>query len=464
MSGCYQLPIKINTTTLTTQILFVNNLQVDCIIGMDTMSKANVTINTNKKTISVGAISNTANEPPVLTSLKESNVPVNSETLIKFAFSKPFTNGLIESTVFGKNLHVMDGVTESYEEDGKHFCSLVLANFGQVDEILPRKSTLEVFIDPDMIIEDINSVMAVDEQRVITQDNNYDHILKVDLRGVPQHYISRYHSLLRNFSDVFSKDDLDIGHCKDLPHRIRLKDPNRITSINQYRLPHHLKEVAIEKINKLLQSGVIRRSSSIFNSPLMLVKKPRADPTKPLGEQYRLVHNYIDLNRNIAPCSYPLRNLYELLDEVATGKVFSTLDLSQGFWQQHLDDPLESTSFSLPGVGQYTYTRSPQGLNSSPAYFQRLLDYVLQGINRVYVFIDDIVISVNSHDENILKLREVFERFRKYNLKIKPSKCNIGAGTITYLGYEISAKQGISPGKIKTEVIANWPTPKSIKD
>ncbi|MEO1808481.1 MAG: hypothetical protein AAFU33_26985, partial [Bacteroidota bacterium] len=206
-----------------------------------------------------------------------------------------------------RHLHVMDGFTESFEEDGKHFCSLVIANFGQADEVLPRKSLVEVFVDPDMVIEDIDLVLAVNGPKVVLQEQPHSHINKVYLGGVPSEYLQKYRSLLKSFSDVFSRDDLDIGHCKDLPHRIRLKDPNRITSINQYRLPYHLKEVAIEKINRLLQSGVIRRSSSIFNSPLMLVKKPRADPTKPLGEQYRLVHNYIDLNRNIAPCSYPLR-------------------------------------------------------------------------------------------------------------------------------------------------------------
>ena len=125
----------------------------------------------------------------------------------------------------------------------------------------------------------------------------------------------------------------------------------------------------------------------------MLVKKPDADPRKPLGEQYRLVHNYVELNKSIAPCSYPLRHLYELLDEVATGSVFSVLDLSQGFFQQSLIDPQEATSFSIPGYGQFTYCRSPQGLNSSPAYFQRLLNHVLRNISRVYVYIDDIVIS-----------------------------------------------------------------------
>ena len=133
-----------------------------------------------------------------------------------------------------------------------------------------------------------------------------------------------------------------------------MTDPNRIVSINEYRLPHHLKQVAIDYVDKLLKAGVVRPSTSVLNSPLMLVKKPNADPRKPLGEQYRLVHNYVELNKSIAPCSYPLRHLYELLDEVATGSVFSVLDLSQGFFQQSLIDPQETTSFSIPGYGQFT--------------------------------------------------------------------------------------------------------------
>ena len=112
----------------------------------------------------------------------------------------------------------------------------------------------------------------------------------------------------------------------------------------------------------------------------------------------------MDLNKNLSPWGYPLRHLYELLDGVAGGNVYSVLNLSQGFFQQHLIDPQEATSFGIPGVGQYTYCRSPQGLNSSPAYLQRLLDYVLNSLARVYVYIDDIVISVKTHDENLQKL------------------------------------------------------------
>ena len=69
----------------------------------------------------------------------------------------------------------------------------------------------------------------------------------------------------------------------------------------------------------------------------MLVNKPHADQKKPLAGQYRLVHNYLEVKKNIAPCSYPLRHLYKMLDEVASVKVYSVLDLSQGFFQQHLE-------------------------------------------------------------------------------------------------------------------------------
>ena len=71
----------------------------------------------------------------------------------------------------------------------------------------------------------------------------------------------------------------------------------------------------MDYVKKLRAAGVVRKSNSVFNSPLMLMKKPHADPNKPLAEQCRLVHNYVKLNKNIAPCSYPLRHLYELLDD-----------------------------------------------------------------------------------------------------------------------------------------------------
>ena len=103
-------------------------------------------------------------------------------------------------------------------------------------------------------------------------------------------------------------------------------------------------------------------------------------------------------------------------------------------------------------------------LNSSPAYFQRLLDFVLKGIKRCYVYIDDVVISVYSHEENIQTLASVFEKFRLHGLKIKPSKCHIGTGNISYLGYEVTAGKGIQPGRAKTIAVEKFPMPQTIRE
>ena len=114
--------------------------------------------------------------------------------------------------------------------------------------------------------------------------------VKITLGGregdLPLSVKGRYQALLREYADIFLKHDLDVGHSQTIPHTVRLTDHNKVVSVNQYRLKYHLQEVAIDYAKKLLKSGVIRPSTSVFNSSLMLVKKPNADLKKTLGEQY----------------------------------------------------------------------------------------------------------------------------------------------------------------------------------
>ena len=424
--GTYSIDIKFANHLFKTTVQFIDDLQLPCIIGMDFMSRANINICAQTKKIKIGS-------PPTQTTMpiicsKKINLPPFSETLVPLNVNGSFSAALIEgSQTLLAGVCVMEGIVKVQQSK----CNAVFTNFTHLPVSVPAYSSVALLYTGPLTAMPIASCLATIPTKPVL--HSVDHLKRIALSHIPLNYQERYRSLIHKYGDIFSRSDLDIGHCTSLPHVVRMNDPNRITSITQYRLPYKLKEVAIDYVQKLMEAGVIRKSTSVFNSPLMLVKKPNADPNKLLGEQYRLVHNYVDLNKNINPCSYPLCHLYELLDEVASGKVFSVLDLSQGFFQQALIDPQESTSFSIPGIGQYTYSRLPQGLNSSPAYFQRLLDFVLCNLPRVYVYIDDVVISVASHEENLAKLGSVFQRFRQHNLKIKPSKCHIGTGRITYL-------------------------------
>ena len=271
--------------------------------------------------------------------------------------------------------------------------------------------------------------------------------------------------LINKYSDVFSLDPNDIGHCTALPQRILLKDESKVANTPPYRIAPNLQGVVVQYVEKLFQAGVIQKSTSPFCSPLLLVKKAGSNPSQPIQEQYRVVHDFRKLNSNSIRDSYPLHNLYDLIDKVASAKLWSVIDLSSGFWNQSLHKESQPyTAFAVPGIGHFEYNRTAQGLANSPAAFQRLLDFVVRGIPGVYVYIDDVVIATADFASHLQALQQVLSRFRQYNLKCRPKKIQIATKEINYLGYNLTQKNGIRAGLAKTETINKFKSPTTIKE
>jgi len=92
------------------------------------------------------------------------------------------------------------------------------------------------------------------------------------------------------------------------------------------------------------------------------------------------------------------------------------------------------------------------------------MNNVLNGLTdtRCFVFLDDIVIYADSLVDHDRKLRDVFRRLRKYNLKLQLDKCEFLRKEITFLGHKISG-YGVEPDAHKMECIKNVPTPKMAK-
>jgi hypothetical protein len=146
-------------------------------------------------------------------------------------------------------------------------------------------------------------------------------------------------NILSEHSDIFSIDKGDIGKCDIIQQQLTLIDKNKVCSTHPYRIPHHLLPVAHKYVDQLLSSDVIRPSKSPFSSLLMLVKKPGFKDSKtPIEEHFRVVHDYWKLNYLLIKDSYPMRNLFELIDEVGQGQIYSIIDLSQGFFCQTLTE------------------------------------------------------------------------------------------------------------------------------
>ena len=113
--------------------------------------------------------------------------------------------------------------------------------------------------------------------------------------------------------------------------------------------------------------------------------------------------------------------------------------------------------------GNYEFLMVPFGLAPTPAYFQLLMNQVLEGLNFAMTYLDDIIIFSNSEEEHLLHLEEVFHWLRKAGFKMKQPKCDFFKSQIHYLGHLIS-EDGICPLPDKLDGIKNMPAPKCVKE
>ena len=144
-------------------------------------------------------------------------------------------------------------------------------------------------------------------------------------------------------------------------------------------------------------------------------------------------------------------------------KVFSTIDLRSSYHHIALGkDSRAKTAFVTP-FGKYKFLMVPFGLAQAPAYFQLLMNKVLEGLTFGITYLDDIIIFSKNEDDHLIHQEEVFCQLRQAGLKMKHTKCDFFKSKIHYLGDLISA-DGFSPLTYKLDTIKNMPAPTEMKE
>ncbi len=101
---------------------------------------------------------------------------------------------------------------------------------------------------------------------------------------------------------------------------------------------------------------------------------------KKQGQGLRIVQDFRELNQNSHIDKYSMKEITECIGDIgrANSTIFTTLDLTSGFWQMQLDeDSQKLTAFTIPNRGQFHWITSPMGLLGCPASFQRLMEQVI---------------------------------------------------------------------------------------
>ena len=295
---------------------------------------------------------------------------------------------------------------------------------------------------------------------------------KVDLQDVniTPGTRSAFDVLCEKYPKVFSKGNEDIGRTQLVTMDIDTGDSPPVSSrLYTLVLKHH--RWVQEEIETLKRAGVITKSMSPWASPIVMVPKksqPGEPPKKRLCIDFRKIN---DLQQKVITegkskgclSLIPLPKIDEMYAKLKGAKFFSTIDLRSGYYHIALGkDSRAKTAFVMP-FGKYEFLQVPFGLAQAPAFFQHLMNKVLDNCSFAMTYLDDIIIFSNTEEEHLAHIEEIFRRLEAADLKMKRSKCNFFKKHIHYLGHLISA-DGIRPLKDKLDTIWDMSAPRSSKE
>ena len=161
-----------------------------------------------------------------------------------------------------------------------------------------------------------------------------------------QHELRR---VILDHHSIFARHEYDLGSTKTVTHRIVVKPGTAPVFQKQFPLSESHLDLVKEWVDKLLEAGVIRSSTSQWNSAVFCVKKPHSNG-------FRVV---VD-SRAINQVTEPQHATGLLVEEAIRGvarqkaKYFSSIDLLKAFHQDTI------------GIGLRPQTTSPRCSRTLP--------------------------------------------------------------------------------------------------
>jgi hypothetical protein len=245
---------------------------------------------------------------------------------------------------------------------------------------------------------------------------------------------------------------------KPYDHAIDLKDGEQLPWGLMYPLNETELQVLWDYLKEMLELGNIRPSKSPTAAPIIFVPKAH-------GRGLRLCVDYRSLNKVTIANRYPLPIMSELQDRVRGAKIFTKIDLKNGYNLIRIKPGDEWKTAFKTSYGLYEYTVMPFGLSNGPATFQNMMNHIFRDVLDLglIVYLDDMLIYAETEEEHDCIVTEVLKCLAANGLPISQDKCFWSTNRVNFLGYVIS-KDGIEMTQDKVQCIWDWECPRSLRD
>ncbi|KAG9458315.1 hypothetical protein H6P81_002823 [Aristolochia fimbriata] len=268
-----------------------------------------------------------------------------------------------------------------------------------------------------------------------------------------------YMALLREYRDIFAWNYTEMPGLdpRVAVHKLAVHPSVRPVKQSQRRFrPELVPE--IEEVDKLIVANFIRE----MKYPSWIAN---IVPVKNKTGQIRVCVDFRNLNKVCPKDDFPLPITELMVDATKGHEALSFMDGSSGYNQIRMDPKDEElTAFRTPKE-IFCYKVMPFGLKKAGATYKRAMQNIFDDFlhKRVECYVDDLVVKTKQRANHLLDLRAVFERLRRFQLKMNPLKCTFGVTSGKFLGFLVHHR-GIKIDQSKIDAIQKMPEPRNVSE
>ena len=268
------------------------------------------------------------------------------------------------------------------------------------------------------------------------------------------------HTILKEFRDIFawSYKDMPGLDLEIVQHRLPLKPECHPIKQRLRRMKPEISLKIKEEVEKQFNAGFL----DVARYPQWVadvVPVPKKDGKVQMCVDYR------DLNRASPKDDFPLPHIDTLVDNTATSSLYSFMDGFSGYNQIKMaPEDMEKITF-ITLWGTFCYKVMPFRLKNAGPTYQRAMVALFPDMmhKEIEVYVDDMIVKSAYEEEHVVNLKKLFERLRKYKLRLNPSKCTFGVKSGRLLGFIVS-QRGIEVDPDKVRAILEMPHPCTEKE
>lgn len=318
----------------------------------------------------------------------------------------------------------------------------------------PRDSTREnsFFVkEPDALLEEADNMSKILDAKYQKADLKS---IAQATKGLTKEQQVQLNQFLIKYENLF---DGTLGNWKGADYHIELREGVKPYHAKPYSVPRAYEQTFRREVERLVRIGVLKKvNRSEWAAPTFLI--PKKDLT------VRFISDFRELNKRIKRKPFPIPKIQDMLLKLEGFQWATSLDLNMGYYHIRLDPMSRSYCTIVLPWGKYEYQALPMGLCNSPDIFQEKMSELMEGLNFVRTYIDDLLVITNgSFEDHLSKLDSVLERVEAAGLKVNAGKSFFCQAELEYLGYWIT-REGILPVPKKVQAMLALTEPTNRKE